>query len=281
MKFIAGIAACAGAAWAFADTAAFYSSRELTPLGYIADAAAVGAAFAEYTEHFCLDNPHDTLYVYRVAQLQRGAPAEGTYVQHVHYKSGAAVNWAVSPKCTVEYHSAVPEHTHSNVVVVDIEDGHAHSVAEFVGAHAVVVQGKPGFHTAGSRGEHIKDFLGDALHVDIDELIKRADGVEDDDVATAQEVEDDFCAAESMIAAEDSMVTALSDEEYTAYAAGNSTAKSNLFTQYQFFTPGVWLALIVSLFLLYVATTAVGWITSIQLSYGAFEKQVDYEKKTE
>lgn len=60
----------------------------------------------------------------------------------------------------------------------------------------------------------------------------------------------------------------------------NSTANS-LFTKYQFFTPGIWSCLIVSGLLISVLYIALTWISSIEITYGAFEKQVDFAKKTE
>lgn len=79
------------------------------------------------------------------------------------------------------------------------------------------------------------------------------------------QVEADLARAKAMAAAE----------------GGTVSIYSNLFTKYQFFTPGVWMALLVLAFLLFVVATAVLWIALIDISYRAFDKQVDYEKKTE
>ncbi|KAG5368920.1 Protein BIG1 [Yarrowia sp. C11] len=48
--------------------------------------------------------------------------------------------------------------------------------------------------------------------------------------------------------------------------------KDNLFQKYQFFSPGIFMAIIVSLLLVSVMLFALNWIGSLQISYGAFEK---------
>lgn len=57
--------------------------------------------------------------------------------------------------------------------------------------------------------------------------------------------------------------------------------QKSLFTEYQFFTPGIWSCILISFFLLAILYNALIWVSSIEISYGAFEKQVDYEKKNE
>lgn len=48
--------------------------------------------------------------------------------------------------------------------------------------------------------------------------------------------------------------------------------KDNLFQKYQFFSPGIFMAIIVSLLLVSIMLFALNWIGSLQISYGAFEK---------
>lgn len=48
--------------------------------------------------------------------------------------------------------------------------------------------------------------------------------------------------------------------------------KDNLFTKYQFFSPGIFMSIIVSLLLVTVLLVALKWVGSLQISYGAFEK---------
>lgn len=266
---------------------------------YITKSADLGPLFERFTADFCLQHPDEKLTVYRVGQLSREAPAinsaSATFLQHVHYLSGSEIDLPVAKECSVVYVDKLPqnhEELAANVIVVDVEDSGVHSVDEYLTGGHVVVQGKPGFQTAGSRGESIKEFIGEKLNLDFDGLSKRdadenADLDFDSETAIRDEVEADFKIAESLIAAQesDAQVTALSDDSALADSVGvakNGTAsRSNLFTHYQFFTPGVWLVLIVCAFLLYVCITAVGWITSIELSYRSFDKQVEYEKKTE
>ncbi|GEQ70608.1 hypothetical protein JCM33374_g4286 [Metschnikowia sp. JCM 33374] len=297
MKLTA-LAACASTALAFADTAAFFSSQQLDAenLKYITKSSDLSSAFKQFTSQFCLQSPLDKLTVYRVGHLSRKAPeAEGTFVKHVHYSSGSEIDLPVAEECSVVYMDNAPSDINeisANIIVVDVDDAQTHTVDEFLTGANVVVQGKPGFQTAGSRGESIKEFIGDKLNLDFEALGKRdADDFVDAAVSDKilEEVETDFGIAESLIAAQesDSTVHALSDDSALADYSGsgkNATTpntRSNLFTNYQFFTPGVWSVLIVCFFLVYVSITAVGWITSIDLSYRSFDKQIEYEKKTE
>lgn len=57
--------------------------------------------------------------------------------------------------------------------------------------------------------------------------------------------------------------------------------QTSLFTEYQFFTPGIWSCILISLFLLGILYTALVWVGSIEITYNAFDKQVDFEKKNE
>ncbi|QBM86808.1 hypothetical protein METSCH_A14550 [Metschnikowia aff. pulcherrima] len=297
MKLTA-LAACASTALAFADTAAFFSSVQLeSGSSYITKSADLASAFERLTAKFCSESPDEKLTIFRVGQLSRSAPVdvgpETTFLKHVHYLAGSEIDLPVAKECTVVYVDesiADLDSLNANVIVVDVENSQKHTVEEFMTGGHVMVQGKPGFHTAGSRGESIREFLGDKLNFGFDTLTKRGS---DDSAfpvysdATLEEVENDFEIAESLLAAQesDAAVTALSDEsrikDYSGSARNSTTSRSNLFTKYQFFTPGVWLVLIVCFFLVYVSITAVGWITSIDLSYRSFEKQVEYEKKTE
>lgn len=297
MKFTS-LVACASSALAFSNTAAFYSSHQLVGDGlkYITKSEHLRSAFERLTSDFCLLSPGEILTVYRVGRLSREQPdnsdEKSTFIKHVHYQSGSDVDLPISEACSIAYVDEFPADVSkisANVVVVDVEDSQTHTVGEYLGRGKVVVQGKPGFREAGTRGESLKDFIGDKLNLDFDTIQKRDLGdslLDKESDALLEEAENDFELAELLIAAQesDARVTALSDDSKLVEGSGalkNGTSRSNLFTHYQFFTPGVWLVLIVCFFLVYVCVTAVSWITSIDLSYRSFEKQVEYEKKVE
>lgn len=289
MKLLACLGVLASA-WAFSDTAPAYAGIGKLSSNYIVQLSEVAGLIKQYSEQVCQDGNSDKLFIYRVSGLVREEPAsEITSVQHVHFDLADNLDFDVASSCHVayrQYTDAIGNIEDANIVFVDVDDGKQHRYTEFVGKNgeeaAYVVQGKPLF----KKQKHgVLESLVE-MKEDFDQLLKR--GYESDEEveesALFDEVEADFRAAQSMIAQEESMVTAYAEDEGAVQAAGknlNLTGKANLFTEYQFFTPGVWLSLIVSLFLLYVITTAVGWVTSIETSYNAFEKQVDYEKKTE
>ncbi|SGZ48820.1 CIC11C00000003027 [Sungouiella intermedia] len=286
MKVLASLALCVGSVMAFADTAPMYSGLNAFSSDYIVEATEVASQVGEYTSNLCSQDDRQKLYIYRVSGLQATKPQSDAinYVRHVHYDRAVDLDFPISKECVVKYASSLDSEVgDADVVVVDIDDGIAHKFEEFSTNGAFIVQGKPLFTVK-------KRSFRETIQEDLDILKKRyyeSEELDDEDSeATFSEVEADFKAAESMIAEEESFVTAFAEEKeglVPGASKGNSTgkAKSNLFTEYRFFTPGVWLSLIVSLFLVFVVSTAVGWITSIETSYNAFEKQVDYEKKNE
>ncbi|KAF7579648.1 hypothetical protein EJF18_30155 [Clavispora lusitaniae] len=238
MKILAGLAVCTGAAWAFSDTASFYSSRELDTSHHVVPGKDLSLELGQIAPSFCADG--DKLHIYRVSNLARVAPAQvgGTFIKNVHYKGVDDIESVVD-----SFFAAGA----SEPVIYDIEDGQRHLIEEFLTSNScVIVQGKPTFSK---------------IETEKREEVEEHEGNEDQPEAVD--------APEAVGAPEE------------GDAPKSSKKKSNLFREYQFFTPGVWSALIVSLFLVFVSSTAIGWITSIQTSYHAFEKQIDYEKKTE
>ncbi|CAN3373672.1 hypothetical protein DIURU_005475 [Diutina rugosa] len=128
-----------------------------------------------------------------------------------------------------------------------------------------------------------KSKMVELYHYARDRLAKResfAVGGDDADEAEAlaAEVSADFAAAYSLLSEEgDQPVTIMK----TASGDSKVDLGSGLFSEYQFFTPGLLTITFVVLFLVFVLFNAVSWLSSIQITYAAFEKQVDIDKKTE
>lgn len=77
-------------------------------------------------------------------------------------------------------------------------------------------------------------------------------------------------------------------ESYTADAAGASTVYASdddviegdsLFDKYQFFSPGFFMVAIASIFMLWVLFVAIGWVSSLQVSYHSFDPPTNIAKK--
>lgn len=125
--------------------------------------------------------------------------------------------------------------------------------------------------------------VAELYHYARDRLAKRESfAVGGDDVdeaeALAAEVLADFAAAYLMLLEEgDQPVTIVK----TALGDSKLDLGSGLFSEYQFFTPGLLTITFVVLFLVFVLFNAISWISNIQITYAAFEKQVDIDKKTE
>ncbi|KAI5948718.1 hypothetical protein KGF57_005329 [Candida theae] len=97
------------------------------------------------------------------------------------------------------------------------------------------------------------------------------------DVSVEQDIDADFAEANRLAAEEDQPVSILED-----IPSNSTTVKhDNLFTNYQFFTTGIWSGLIVSGFLLLILYGALTWLSDLQITYASFEKQVDFDKKNE
>ncbi|CAK9439632.1 uncharacterized protein LODBEIA_P37320 [Lodderomyces beijingensis] len=106
---------------------------------------------------------------------------------------------------------------------------------------------------------------------------------EDSSVKLQQEIENDFAKAKSLASEED----AKNDNPVTILGAdvpdsGVTTTKpNNLFTNYQFFTPGIWSGIIVGGLLLFILYNAIDWLSSLEITYASFDKQLDFNKKNE
>lgn len=294
MHILALLASFVGSTYAFADTAPLLAVPAFSQedFEYITESHNVSQALKEYTAGFCL-NKDQKLVVYRVSGLKSNSfkdiAEDSTYIQHVHYRSSSELDFELDSNCKVEYVDQIPadiSQSESSVIVVDLDEKTEHQLSDLLQHNNVVIQVKPKFTTKHSHGHSIKEFLDEKLHLDLKHLGKRHDDFDDEDVEEIedfQDLEDEYRAAEALLVANEDVVEVSSAKEDKPKNGDKKKEKknSNLFTEYQFFTPGVWLSIIVSLFLVYVASTAISWITSIELSYKSFDKQVDYEKKNE
>lgn len=85
---------------------------------------------------------------------------------------------------------------------------------------------------------------------------------------------------------EDQLAEIYEKSDINAYTSGPQTntkkhivVDGSLFDKYGFFSTGIWMGTIVLLFLAWLLSIALGWLNSMQISYGAFEKPFDFEKK--
>lgn len=277
-------------ALAFSDTAPFFSSASLGKLSYYEESTNLGSVWTRFTNDICSSNKKTV--VFRVNNLRHHTDVhDGSYVEHVHYKSAADLDLPLGDTCgsnQVSYQQTISTFD-KPLTIIDVEDNESHTFGEFTSAVTdplvmVVVQGKPSFHKTRSHLEEIKNYVEDKvydnLNIELGVHHKRSDTEDFDKIV--EEVEADFAKAESLVSKyPHGQVTALS--EATAEPAASPQKRNNLslFTEYRFFTPGIWLGLIVSAMLITVLVTALLWIGSLDISYKSFDKQVDYEKKNE
>lgn len=286
----------AGKALGFTDTASFYSSQELDcDFDYITEASALSESVKEFSNNVCSNK--QKLTIYRTNNFDAPAQESGVFVKHIHYGSADELDLHLGEACEqdVEYVKYGDAHTDKAITVVDVEQESVSVEDLLSGTGHIIIQGKPSFHT--SKLEGLKDYIEDQVYENLNielevESSKRETAEEaeaQDDEAEfeklVEEVENDFKAAESYITKEgNSAVTALASPKASDAPSTDAPkvhVNSNLFTNYQFFTTGLWSCIIVSLVLFFILYTALGWMTSIEISYLSFEKQVDYEKKNE
>mgnify|MGYP001127819531 CR=1 FL=1 len=284
MKF-STVASCLGTAscvLAFADSGKVYSNW-LSPFGSIVDSTKLNSLVSDKTTTYCQSSTNQ-LFVYRVAgkHLVDDVSSQSSEVVYgdVHYDSSSLLDLHFDEKCSVSYQDSLANSdSNANIVVVDLDEG-SHTVSELLSLQKnVIVQTKPNFS---SKLNDIKYYLQDKLKRDDEMDVLVDEGVSEIDKL----INEEFKQAEEMISAEgDGVVSILDDAEMgdspSEQTQFNSTQNQNLFTEYQFFTPGLWSGLIVSGFLLAVLYAAIGWVSSIEITYRAFEKQVDFQKKTE
>lgn len=247
------------------------------------------------------------------------ADAGGAYVKHVQYLSADDIDFPLSDACSagqVKYVSA-KDAKHAihdagvSVVVVDYEDSSDFSLKHSKGLN-FIVQERPSFDYPESKLEGLKHYVEDKIHenlnLDVNLDLKREVAGDDASVTEEEEydklvaeIEDDFRAAESYVAQEgedlpvniysgtakplEDGAQAQAETDFTSASEKKPSSSvkthSNLFTKYQFFTPGVLLGLIVSFILVAIVYISLTWLTSLEISYKSFEKQVDFEKKNE
>lgn len=70
------------------------------------------------------------------------------------------------------------------------------------------------------------------------------------------------------------------DTDYETRASSKPPlTEGSLFDKYSFFSDGIWMCTIVFLFLAWLLAIALGWLNSMKISYAAFDKPFDFEKK--
>lgn len=295
MKFnvLASTLSIASLASAFSDTAIFYSNNQLPSLSntnhhrqYITESKSIASSLLEYSESICSEGKQ--LYIYRVKQLSKGHEHDGLMLGHVHYPTTNDLNFEMGSSCVVKY--GEDSRINANVVIIDVEDDQQHTIDEFVakGHENLLVQGNPSFkHNQRNHKQFVNDVVEKLFEndeVNLVKIVKRDEDVDEDEIE--REIEQDFKEAESLAAGRDNDNDADEDDipiTKPIKISKNNTRHDvdNLFTNYQFFTSGIWLGIIVSLLLLSILYGGISWLASLEVSYPSFEKQVDYDKKNE
>lgn len=276
---LAALLSAVPAALAFMDAGALYCTSKmqllLHPDTYAIDLAHAAAIVEAASRHACLLDGRVVMHripPVSASELRRVLNVnvdDGFFAPYVRYASAEQVDLPVLARCSAaqtKYTTHGSAADDVSVLVVDYEEG---EFAGFKQSPNVVhiVQARPRLHAPASATRRDTTDDGDAAADTAAEL--------------AAEIEADFASAASYIASEGDMPVHILGPAAVGAAAASNATHSNLFTHYQFFTPGILLCLIVSGVLVAILYTALTWMTAVEILYKAFDKQVDFEKKNE
>ncbi|GAV29627.1 hypothetical protein PMKS-003128 [Pichia membranifaciens] len=226
----------------------------------------------EFVEHYSLSIVSDHV-VYRSAEDTTGYNI-GEECSDVSIVDVESINsWA-----------EVMQDASSNVMIFEIYKDSAKDdlkeILQLSGHSNVIVQGLPAFddpsHTLFNQATlnllNRKKNNNNSKREDIDyEEVER-------------ELQESFEKVNELL--EDQLAEIYEKSESNVYSSGAQTntkkhimVDGSLFDKYGFFSTGIWMGTIVLLFLAWLLSIALGWLNSMQISYGAFEKPFDFEKK--
>jgi hypothetical protein len=142
----------------------------------------------------------------------------------------------------------------------------------------IIIQGLPTFK------EPLDSILSQAS-LKINNLLNKNSNKREEDVdydAIEEEFKQSFEEVNELL--DDEIVSIYSDveESQSKVSSGKSNTKTidgSLFDKYAFFSNGIWMGTIVFLFLAWLLSIALSWLNSLKISYAAFDKPFDFEKK--
>lgn len=194
---------------------------------------------------------------------------------NVLYHEKSEVSYDFDGKCEDEELGTVQYSVLKTGSLKEIYENHKENKNEMF-----IIQVLPKF-TSGHSLKAIKEKVYN-LYNDEDIVISgKRDKQSDDenDAEIEQEIEHDFEVAESLASEESEPVNIFDTDKQNKN--GTVVKHDNLFTKYQFFTSGIWSGIIISGFLLVILYNALSWLSSLEITYASFEKQIDFDKKNE
>lgn len=142
----------------------------------------------------------------------------------------------------------------------------------------IIIQGLPTFKEPSNSNQVLSQ---ESLKL-INDLSKKREDVNYETIE--QEMKDTFEEVYELL--DDQLVSAYNnneeDEEVLTQSSRSSSpivVDGSLFDKYAFFSNGIWMGTIVFLSLAWILSVALGWLNSMKISYAAFNKPFDFEKK--
>lgn len=148
-------------------------------------------------------------------------------------------------------------------------------------AQNFIIQGLPLFESPDSLLDSaalkLKYFLGNQKRHNQEEEVQEMDYE-----SIGKELEEAFEEVNSLLEEETVTIYKSNDDikdQYSSSSGKPIIADGSLFDRYGFFSSGIWMGTIVSLFIFWLLSVSLSWLGSMQISYRAFDKPVNVEKK--
>ncbi|KGR13910.1 hypothetical protein MG3_02344 [Candida albicans P78048] len=245
---------------------------------YITKFVDVKSKVDEIIKESCSDK-NSKLFIYQIEDLSIESDYswllnKGSYANVLYHEKNEA-NYDFNGKCEEKESGTVQFSVLKTGSLQEIYEKHKENKNE-----VFIIQVLPKF-TSGHSLKAIKEKMYN-LYNDEDIVIsskrdKQSDN--ENDAEIEQEIERDFEVAESLASEESDPVSIFDTDKQNKN--GTVVKHDNLFTKYQFFTSGIWSGIIISGFLLVILYNALSWLSSLEITYASFEKQIDFDKKNE
>lgn len=301
------VAAAAGlgsvSAYSFENTAPLLVSSKLAhgvQSKYIDTLDNINLKINEITERFCSNQGGNPLIYLRVHGLDESQLSSIDFINDSDSSLKALSNLVVysskdelsSPpfgkSCISSVYTDMSNYefpkwsSNTNVAVIDIfnDDDINETInvlTENINMESCIIQGIPTFQAPSNS---LLKQTSDKIKEILDSTKKREDIDYD---AVESELKESFDEINQML--DDSTVTIYDDEDewsdFHQEGGVNKLAKTDgsLFDNYAFFSTGIWMSTIVFLFLAWLLSIALGWLGDLKISYKAFDKPIDFEKK--
>ncbi|ODV86018.1 hypothetical protein CANARDRAFT_28070 [[Candida] arabinofermentans NRRL YB-2248] len=286
----------ASIAYAFQNSAPLLiSSDRLIELPYISKFDSISDKIESFTQDICNDDNKaliltiDGLFNFDDVRITQFFKFSSKFTKHVIYKDETNSLLSIAKNCNVQDIDMNDDvkwltsiiNSNANIITIklsnDIDElfNNLNKLSVVYPVDNIIVQTLPSFKNTNSLLNKATDSLTKQKQT------KRHSVIDQDiDYDTLEkDLKDAFDEIEKLI--QDESYTIQDDDKSTIYKNVSAPVPidGSLFDKYGFFSNGIWMGTLVSLFLFSVLYIALGWLSSLQVSYKAFDKPFNANKK--